>query len=177
MFPCSNRVNEETWQSPSQIFRYYKKISETNTSEHDILTSKTKISSCDSFWSQNFMYLREEQPPVLLPAAVLAQNITLFVHHPLLIIHSSLLLVAQHRVQLPQGLQHDMNIQNTNEDHKSKGMKKKKKTLKKGQGEVTENCSFTNCGVGITGHNRIFVMAIKEDVLWWQQQTNISARQ
>lgn len=89
-----------------------------NTSAHDILRSITKISSSDSFWSQNFMYLWEEQSPVLLPAAVLAQDITLFVHHPLLIIHSSLLLVAQHRIQLPQGLQQDMNIQNTNEDHK-----------------------------------------------------------
>lgn len=77
------------------------------------------------------MYLWEEQSPVLLPAAVLAQDITLFVHHPLLIIHSSLLLVAQHCIQLPQGLRQDMNIQNTNERYG------KKNPLGKVMGQVT----------------------------------------
>lgn len=50
-------------------------------------------------------YLREEQSPVVLPAAVLTQDVTLLIHYSLLIINSSLLLVAQHRVQLTQQLQ------------------------------------------------------------------------
>lgn len=50
-------------------------------------------------------HLGEEQSPVVLPAAVLAQDVGVFIHHSLLIINSSLLLIAQHRVQLPQHLE------------------------------------------------------------------------
>lgn len=49
-------------------------------------------------------YLREEQSPVVFPAAILTQDIRLFIHHPLLIIHGSLLLITQHCVQLSQHL-------------------------------------------------------------------------
>lgn len=50
-------------------------------------------------------YLREEQSPVVFPAAVLTQDVRLFVHQPLLIVDSSLLLIAQHRIQLSQHLE------------------------------------------------------------------------
>lgn len=52
-----------------------------------------------------FWYLREKQSPVVFPAAILAQNIRLFIHNPLLIINGSLLLIAQHCIQLPQDLE------------------------------------------------------------------------
>lgn len=50
-------------------------------------------------------YLREEQPPVVFPAAVLTQDVRLLVHHSLLIVNSPLLLITQHGIQLPQHLE------------------------------------------------------------------------
>lgn len=52
-------------------------------------------------------YLGEKQPPVVLPAAILAQDVRVFIHQALLIINGSLLLIAQHCVEFPQDLEHN----------------------------------------------------------------------
>lgn len=52
-------------------------------------------------------HLGEKQSPVVLPAAVLAEDVGVFIHQPLLIIDGSLLLIAQHCVQFSQNLEHN----------------------------------------------------------------------
>lgn len=52
-------------------------------------------------------YLGEKQSPVVLPAAVLAQDVGVFIHQALLIINGSLLLIAQHCIEFPQNLEHN----------------------------------------------------------------------
>lgn len=58
-------------------------------------------------------HLGEEQPPVVLPAAVLDQDVRVFVHQPLFVIDGSLLLIAQDSVDFPQDLEHNRDTQVT----------------------------------------------------------------
>lgn len=51
-------------------------------------------------------YLGEKQSPVVLPAAILAQDVGVFIHQALLIINGSLLFIAQHCIDFSQDLEH-----------------------------------------------------------------------
>lgn len=52
-------------------------------------------------------YLGKKQSPVVLPAAILTQNVRVFVHQAMVIINSSLLLIAQDCIEFSQDLEHN----------------------------------------------------------------------
>lgn len=52
-------------------------------------------------------YLGEQQSPVVLPAAILTQDVRVFIHQALVIINGSLLLIAQDCIEFSQDLEYN----------------------------------------------------------------------